>query len=94
VICALPRARSRPGQFEVAADLFRGVASGQVVQAGGSLKILLVADDFEGPRAEQYGYVNRAIADDELDCEIDAMARDWPRSIVRRSSGRTNASHR
>jgi enoyl-CoA hydratase/carnithine racemase len=41
---------------------------------GRALEILLVADDFDGPRAEQYGYVNRLIADDELDAEVDAIA--------------------
>src|SRR6267142_526379 len=29
---------------------------------------------FDGPRAELYGYVNRAIADDELDEEVEAIA--------------------
>ena len=28
----------------------------------------------DGPRAEQYGYVNRAIADDRLDDEVEALA--------------------
>jgi enoyl-CoA hydratase/carnithine racemase len=40
-----------------------------------ALEILLVADDLDGPRAEQYGYVNRVIADDRLDEEVDAIAR-------------------
>jgi enoyl-CoA hydratase/carnithine racemase len=39
-----------------------------------ALEMLLVADDLDGPRAELYGYVNRAIADDRLDEEVDAMA--------------------
>ena len=39
-----------------------------------ALEILLVADDLDGPRAEQYGYVNRVIADDRLDDEVDAIA--------------------
>jgi hypothetical protein len=34
--------------------------------AAGRLEILLVADDVDGP-AEQYGHVNRVIADDQLD---------------------------
>jgi enoyl-CoA hydratase/carnithine racemase len=41
---------------------------------GRALEILLVADDLDGPRAELYGYVNRAIADDQLDAEVDMMA--------------------
>jgi enoyl-CoA hydratase/carnithine racemase len=46
----------------------------RLVGRGRALEILLVADDFDGPRAEQYGYVNRAIADAELDVEVDAIA--------------------
>jgi enoyl-CoA hydratase/carnithine racemase len=34
----------------------------------------LVADDVDGPRAEQFGYVNGAIADDQLDDEVAAIA--------------------
>ena len=41
---------------------------------GRALEILLVGDDFDGPRAEQYGYVNRVIADDQLDDEVDQIA--------------------
>lgn len=33
-----------------------------------------MADDLDGPRAEQYGYVNRVIADDRLDEEVDQIA--------------------
>jgi enoyl-CoA hydratase/carnithine racemase len=39
-----------------------------------ALEILLVADDLDGPRAEQYGYVNRVIADDRLDDEVEMVA--------------------
>jgi enoyl-CoA hydratase/carnithine racemase len=46
----------------------------RLVGRGRALEILLVADDFDGRRAEQYGYVNRAIADDRLDEEVDAIA--------------------
>jgi enoyl-CoA hydratase/carnithine racemase len=46
----------------------------RLVGRGRALEILLVADDLDGPRAEQYGYVNRAIADDRLDEEVDAIA--------------------
>ena len=82
------RARHRPavrvardamlGQFEVGIGVVPGGAPmarlARLVGRGRALEILLVADDFEGPRAEQYGYVNRAIADDRLDDEVDAMA--------------------
>jgi enoyl-CoA hydratase/carnithine racemase len=45
-----------------------------MVGRGRALEILLVADDLDGPRAEQYGYVNRLIADDKLDAEVEAIA--------------------
>ena len=53
-----------------------GAGTGLVplVGRGRALEILLVADDLDGPRAELYGYVNRTIADAELDSEVDAMA--------------------
>jgi enoyl-CoA hydratase/carnithine racemase len=37
-------------------------------------RLLLVADDFDGPRAELYGYVNRAIDNGRLDDEVEAIA--------------------
>ena len=46
----------------------------RLVGRGRALEILLVADDLDGPRAEQYGYVNRVIADDRLDDEVDQIA--------------------
>lgn len=46
----------------------------RLVGRGRALEILLVANDLDGPRAEQYGYVNRLIADDNLDEEVEAMA--------------------
>ena len=46
----------------------------RLVGRGRALEILLVADDLDGPRAEQYGYVNRAIADDRLDDEVEEIA--------------------
>jgi enoyl-CoA hydratase/carnithine racemase len=46
----------------------------QLVGRGRALEILLAADDLDGPRAAQYGYVNRVIADDHLDQEVDEIA--------------------
>lgn len=67
------------GQFEVGAGFVPGggpmARLSRLVGRGRALEILLVADDFDGPRAEQYGYVNRAIADEQLDAEVEAMAR-------------------
>ena len=55
----------------------RGRSDGEalpLVGRGRALEILLVADDLDGPRAAQYGYVNRAIEDDQLDDEVEAIA--------------------
>jgi enoyl-CoA hydratase/carnithine racemase len=46
----------------------------RLVGRGRALEIRLVADDLDGPRAEQYGKVNRLITDDQLDAEVEAMA--------------------
>src|SRR6476619_7371879 len=66
------------GQFEVGTGLVPGGGPAarlpRLVGRGRALEILLVADDLDGPRAEQYGYVNRAIADDRLDDEVDEIA--------------------
>lgn len=67
------------GQFEVATGLVPGggpmARLSRLVGRGRALEILLVAADLDGPRAEQYGYVNRLIDDDHLDEEVEAIAR-------------------
>ena len=72
------RENTRLGQFEVGIGVVPGGAPmarlSRLVGRGRALEILLVADDLDGPRAEQYGYVNRVIADDQLDAEVDMMA--------------------
>jgi enoyl-CoA hydratase/carnithine racemase len=66
------------GQFEVGIGLVPGGAPmarlARLVGRGRALEILLVADDLDGPRAQEYGYVNRVIADSRLDDEVEAMA--------------------
>ena len=66
------------GQFEVGAGFVPGggptARLPRLLGRGRALEVLLVADDHDGPRAEQYGYVNRTIADAQLDAEIDAIA--------------------
>jgi len=66
------------GQFEVGTGVVPGggpmARLARLVGRGRALEILLVADDFDGPRAERYGYVNRLIADAELDGEVEAIA--------------------
>ncbi len=66
------------GQFEVGMGVVPGgnpmARLSRLVGRGRALEIVLVADDLDGARAELYGYVNRAIPDDELDAEVDAIA--------------------
>jgi enoyl-CoA hydratase/carnithine racemase len=66
------------GQFEVGTGVVPGggpmARLSRLVGRGRALEILLVADDLDGPRAELYGYVNRQIADEELDAEVEAIA--------------------
>ena len=66
------------GQFEVGTGVVPGggpmARLSRLVGRGRALEILLVADDVDGPRAAQYGYVNRVIADVELDGEVEAIA--------------------
>jgi enoyl-CoA hydratase/carnithine racemase len=66
------------GHFEVGTGVVPGggpmARLSRLVGRGRALEILLVGDDFDGPRAEQYGYVNRVIADDRLDDEVDQIA--------------------
>jgi enoyl-CoA hydratase/carnithine racemase len=66
------------GHFEVGTGVVPGggpmARLSRLVGRGRALEILLVADDLDGPRAEQYGYVNRVVADDHLSDEVDAIA--------------------
>ncbi|MGN6169682.1 MAG: enoyl-CoA hydratase/isomerase family protein [Solirubrobacteraceae bacterium] len=66
------------GQFEVATGVVSGGGAmarlSRLVGRGRALEMLLVADDLDGPHAERYGYVNRVIADDRLDDEVEAIA--------------------
>ncbi len=66
------------GQWEVGVGVVPGggpmARLSRMVGRGRALEILLLADDLDGPRAEQYGYVNRLISDDRLDAEVEAMA--------------------
>jgi enoyl-CoA hydratase/carnithine racemase len=66
------------GPFEVGNGMFPQRAAlarlSHLVGPGRALEILLVGDDLDGPRAEQFGYINRLIADDQLDSEVDRIA--------------------
>jgi enoyl-CoA hydratase/carnithine racemase len=66
------------GGFEAGAGVFTGGSPAArlscLVGRARALEILLVADDLDAARAAECGYVNRAIADDELDAEVDQIA--------------------
>lgn len=72
------RENSSLGQFEVGIGGAPGSGPtarlSRLVGRGRALEILLVADDLDGPRAEQYGYINRVIGDERLDDEVDQIA--------------------
>jgi enoyl-CoA hydratase/carnithine racemase len=67
------------GQPEVGVGLHPGGGGTErlplLVGRGRTLEIVLGANDFDGDTAAQYGYVNRALPDDELDGFVDALAR-------------------
>ena len=46
-----------------------------LVGRGRALEIILGSNDFDGATAEKYGYVNRALPDNELDAFVDTLAR-------------------
>jgi len=66
-------------QVEVGAGVHPGGGGAErlppLVGRGRALEIVLGANDFDGETAERYGYVNRALPDDELDAFVDVLAR-------------------
>jgi enoyl-CoA hydratase/carnithine racemase len=66
------------GQFEVSQGLVPGGGAmarlARLVGRGRALEIILVGNDCNGPTAELYGYVNRAVPDAELDGVVDGIA--------------------
>ena len=46
-----------------------------LVGRGRALEIILSANDYDGDTAERYGYINRAVPDEELDRFVDTLAR-------------------
>jgi enoyl-CoA hydratase/carnithine racemase len=65
-------------QFEVAQGLVPGGGAmarlSRSLDAGRALEIVLVGNDCDGPTAELYGYVNRAVPDAELDGVVESIA--------------------
>jgi enoyl-CoA hydratase/carnithine racemase len=46
----------------------------QLIGRNRALEVLLTAEDIRGEQAEAYGYVNRALPDQDLDAYVDALA--------------------
>ncbi|HZE48188.1 MAG TPA: enoyl-CoA hydratase/isomerase family protein, partial [Jatrophihabitantaceae bacterium] len=73
------RERAVLGQFEVGFGTVPGGGPASrlpgLVGRGRTLEILLGGEDFNGDLAERYGYVNRAIPDDEFDDFVTRFAR-------------------
>src|SRR6266849_4400218 len=73
------RENTRLGQPEVAVGLHPAGGGAErlphLVGRGRALEIVLGGNDFDGDTAERYGYINRALADAELDGFVDALAR-------------------
>src|SRR6202051_4008881 len=73
------RENTRLGQPEVAVGLHPGGGGAErlphLVGRGRALEIVLGGNDFDGDTAERYGYINRALADAELDGFVDTFAR-------------------
>src|ERR1700758_496317 len=73
------RENTRLGHPEVGVGVHPGGGGTErlphLVGRGRALEIVLSANDFDGDTAERYGYVNRALADVELDAFVDALVR-------------------
>lgn len=72
------RERAILSQWEVGAGLVPGggpmARLPRLMGRGRALEVLLSADDIDGDLAERYGYVNRALADADLDAFVEALA--------------------
>jgi enoyl-CoA hydratase/carnithine racemase len=73
------RERAILGQFEVGMGAVPGgnpmARLAGLMGRGRGLEVILGADDFPADRPEQYGYVNRALPDEELEAFVDGFAR-------------------
>ena len=72
------RERAILSQWEVGAGLVAGggpmARLPRLMGRGRALEVLLSSEDIRGDLAEAYGYVNRSIADEDLDAFVDALA--------------------
>jgi enoyl-CoA hydratase/carnithine racemase len=66
-------------QWEIGAALVPGGGPTsrlpRLMGRGRALEVLLAGDDIDGELAERYGYVNRALPDEQLDAFVDTLAR-------------------
>jgi len=73
------RERALLSQWEVGAGLVPGggpmARLPRLIGRGRALEVLLTADDIDGDLAQQYGYVNRAVPDADLDKFVEKIAR-------------------
>jgi enoyl-CoA hydratase/carnithine racemase len=72
------RERGILGQFEVGMGAIPGgnpmARLAGLMGRGRGLEVILGANDFSAELAEQYGYVNRALPDDEIEAFVDSLA--------------------
>ncbi|MDR5761226.1 enoyl-CoA hydratase/isomerase family protein [Caballeronia sp. LZ035] len=65
-------------QWEIGAGLVPGggpmTRLSRLIGRGRALEVLTSGNDFDGALAERYGYVNRALPDEELDDFVEALA--------------------
>lgn len=73
------RERGILGQFEVGLGAVPGgnpmARLAGLMGRGRGLEVILGADDFPAELAERYGYVNRALPDEEIEAFVDSFAR-------------------
>jgi enoyl-CoA hydratase/carnithine racemase len=73
------RERAVLGQFEIGIGAIPGGGPAsrlpRLIGRGRAMEVLVGGQDFDGELPERYGYVNRAIPDDEFDDFIDRFAR-------------------
>jgi enoyl-CoA hydratase/carnithine racemase len=66
------------GQFEVGLGAVPGgnpmARLAGLMGRGRALEVILGADDFDAAQAERYGYINRAVPDNEIEGFVDALA--------------------
>lgn len=73
------REKALLSQFEVGAGFVPGGGPmsrlPRLIGRGRALEVLLSGDDIDGALAERYGYINRSLADADLDQFVDTLAR-------------------